>query len=151
MRTAASKANSRVEADRERSRVAETFRRKSVGVTLIVLFIAILVTVTMSALAQQDGGDSSPEAGGRPASESGADTDKEVARSDTGVIVLSAAIVMAAALLATGYAVATVGSAALGAASEKPELIVRALVFVALAEGIAVWGLIVAVMLIGKL
>ena len=68
-----------------------------------------------------------------------------------GMIVLSAAIVMAAALIAAGYAVAKVGSAALGAASERPELMVRALVFVALAEGIAVWGLIVAVMLIGKM
>lgn len=66
-------------------------------------------------------------------------------------IVLSAGIVMAAALLAAGYAVGKVGSAALGAASERPELMVRALVFVALAEGIAVWGLIVAVMLIGKM
>jgi len=53
--------------------------------------------------------------------------------------------------LAAGYAVATVGSAAMGAASERPEIMVRALVFVALAEGIAVWGLIVAVMLIGKI
>ncbi len=136
MRKPASGADSRVEGDREKDRAAETFRRKSVAVTLIVLFVAILITVTISALAQET------------SSEGGAVT---AANSDTGVIVLSAAIVMAAALLATGYAVAAVGSAALGAASEKPELIVRALVFVALAEGIAVWGLIVAVMLIGKL
>ena len=135
MRKPASAADSRVEPDPEKKQVAETFRRKSVAATLIVLFVAILVTVTMSAVAQgaDDGGQTSAVA------------------SDTGIIVLSAAIVMAAALLATGYAVAVVGSAALGAASEKPELIVRALVFVALAEGIAVWGLIVAVMLIGKL
>ena len=49
--------------------------------------------------------------------------------------------------LAAGYAVGKVGAAALGAASEKPELLTRSLIFVALAEGIAIYGLLVAVLL----
>jgi V/A-type H+-transporting ATPase subunit K len=53
--------------------------------------------------------------------------------------------------LAAGYAVARVGAAALGAASERPELLVRSLLFVALAEGIAIYGLLVAVLLYLKL
>jgi len=119
------------------------FRRWS-GVILTVIPLVALMAVLSVAAYAADGG-------GTDAEVPGADPGVQAPASDRGTIVLGAAIVMAAALLATGYAVATVGSAALGAASEKPELIVRALVFVALAEGIAVWGLIVAVMLIGKM
>ncbi len=49
------------------------------------------------------------------------------------------------------YAVAQVGSAALGAASEKPEILVRSLTFVALGEGIAVFGLLMSILLWIKL
>lgn len=42
------------------------------------------------------------------------------------------------------------GSAALAAMSERPELFGRAMVIVGLAEGIAIYGLIVAVMLMGR-
>ena len=53
--------------------------------------------------------------------------------------------------LGAGYAVGKVGAAALGAASEKPELLTRGLLFVALAEGIAIYGLLIAVLLWIKL
>ena len=49
--------------------------------------------------------------------------------------------------LGAGYAVGRVGAAALGAASEKPELLIRGLLFVALAEGIAIYGLLIAILL----
>ena len=52
--------------------------------------------------------------------------------------------------LGAALAVAYTGSAALAAVSERPELFGRALVVVGLAEGIAIYGLIVAVILIGK-
>ena len=44
----------------------------------------------------------------------------------------------------------TNGSAALAAISEKPEMFGRAMVVVGLSEGIAIYGLIIAVILIGK-
>jgi F0F1-type ATP synthase membrane subunit c/vacuolar-type H+-ATPase subunit K len=50
--------------------------------------------------------------------------------------------------LAAGYAIAKVGAAALGAASERPELLTRSLIFVALGEGIAVFGLLVAILVL---
>jgi V/A-type H+-transporting ATPase subunit K len=40
-----------------------------------------------------------------------------------------------------------VGAAALGAASENPEILGRSLLFVALAEGIAIYGLLMGVLL----
>ena len=71
--------------------------------------------------------------------------------SDRAVFALAAAAVIAVSCWSAAYAVARVGSAALGAASENPELLGRSLVFVGLAEGIAVLGLIVAIMLLGKI
>jgi V/A-type H+-transporting ATPase subunit K len=54
------------------------------------------------------------------------------------------------AALGAGYAVAQVGTAALGALAEKPELFGRVLVLVGLAEGIAIYGLIVAVLIFNR-
>jgi len=65
-------------------------------------------------------------------------------------IYISAAMCIGFSSFAAGWAVSTVGSAAMGAVSEKPELAGRLLIFVGLAEGIAIYGLIVAIMLIGK-
>lgn len=64
---------------------------------------------------------------------------------------LSAAIVTGLSSLAAGIAVAYVGSASVGAMSEKPELAGRALIYVGLAEGIAIYGLIIAIMILGKI
>jgi V/A-type H+/Na+-transporting ATPase subunit K len=64
-----------------------------------------------------------------------------------------AAAALAAGLAALGaaYAVAVVGAAAMGAVAEKPETAGRALIFVGLAEGIAIYGLIIAIMILGRL
>jgi V/A-type H+-transporting ATPase subunit K len=63
---------------------------------------------------------------------------------------IAAAIATAGSAFASGIAVAYVGAAAVGAMSEKPELAGRALIFVGLAEGIAIYGLIIAIMILGK-
>ncbi|HOV03720.1 MAG TPA: ATP synthase subunit C [Hyphomicrobiales bacterium] len=63
---------------------------------------------------------------------------------------LGAAISSGLATLAAGYAVAMVGSAAVGALAEKPELLGRVLVMVGLAEGIAIYGLIVAILILNR-
>ncbi|HQJ94080.1 MAG TPA: ATP synthase subunit C, partial [Syntrophorhabdaceae bacterium] len=54
-------------------------------------------------------------------------------------------------ILGAGYAVGRIGSAALGAAAEKPELLTRSILFVALAEGLAVLGFAIAMMLMQKI
>jgi len=55
------------------------------------------------------------------------------------------------AALGAGYAVAQVGTAALGALAEKPDLFGRVLILVGLAEGIAIYGLIVAVLIFNRI
>ena len=64
---------------------------------------------------------------------------------------LSAAATMGICVLGSGYAVGRIGSAAMGAAAEKPELLMRSLLFVALAEGLAVLGFVIAMMLLQKI
>ncbi|HEU5469318.1 MAG TPA: ATP synthase subunit C [Actinophytocola sp.] len=63
---------------------------------------------------------------------------------------LGAAISVAGSSIGAGIAVAYTGAAALAAMSERPELFGRSMVVVGLAEGIAIYGLIVAVILIGQ-
>ncbi len=70
---------------------------------------------------------------------------------DRAIGYFAAAFSVGISCIGAGIAVSHVGSAAMGALSEKPELTGRALIFVGLAEGIAIYGLIVAIMILGKL
>jgi V/A-type H+-transporting ATPase subunit K len=67
-----------------------------------------------------------------------------------GTALLAAAIAVAGSSIGAAIAVAYTGAAALAAMSERPELFGRAMVIVGLAEGIAIYGLIVAIIIIGK-
>jgi len=72
------------------------------------------------------------------------------ASSASGEAFIGAAIAVAGSSLGAAIAVAYTGSAALAAISERPELFGRAMVIVGLAEGIAIYGLIIAIILIGR-
>jgi V/A-type H+-transporting ATPase subunit K len=67
-----------------------------------------------------------------------------------GQALIGAAVAVAGASIGAGIAVAYTGSAALAVMSERPEIFGRAIVIVGLAEGIAIYGLVIAIMLIGK-
>lgn len=69
----------------------------------------------------------------------------------TGLGLIAAALSTGLAAIAAGIAVAAVGSAAMGAIAEKPEIMGRSLIFVGLAEGIAIYGLIMSIMILGKI
>lgn len=64
---------------------------------------------------------------------------------------VAAAVSTAASSVAAAFAVARVGSAAVGAVTEKPELFGRMLVLVGLAEGIAIYGLIISILILNRL
>jgi len=70
--------------------------------------------------------------------------------SSSGDAFIGAGIAVAGSTIGAGFAVSYTGAAALAAIAEKPEMLGRSLVIVGLAEGIAIYGLIVAVILIGK-
>ena len=65
-----------------------------------------------------------------------------------GMKYLSAALAMGISGIAAAIAVAATGSAALGALSENENIFGKAVIFVAMGEGIALFGLIVAILLI---
>ena len=71
--------------------------------------------------------------------------------SSSGMGFLAAAISTGLATIGAGYAVGAVGSSALGAVSEDPNILGKTLIFVGLAEGIAIYGLIVSIMILGRL
>jgi V/A-type H+-transporting ATPase subunit K len=62
---------------------------------------------------------------------------------------IGAAVAVGLGSLGAAYAVGSVGSAAVGAVAERPEIFGRALLFVGLAEGVAIYGLIIAFIMLG--
>lgn len=71
--------------------------------------------------------------------------------SATGLGYIAAALSTGLATVGAGYAVGAVGSSALGAVSEDPKILGKTLIFVGLAEGIAIYGLIISILIIGNL
>lgn len=63
---------------------------------------------------------------------------------------VAAALSTGLSSLGAGIAVASVGSAAIGAMAEKPELLGRSLIMVGLAEGIAIYGLIISILILNR-
>ena len=62
---------------------------------------------------------------------------------------LAAGIAVGLGSLGAAYAVGNTGAAAIGVIAERPEAFGRVLIFVGLAEGIAIYGLIIAFMVLG--
>lgn len=71
--------------------------------------------------------------------------------SASGLAYIAAGLSTGLAAIGAGYAVGAVGSSALGAVSEDPKILGKTLIFVGLAEGIAIYGLIISIMIIGRL
>jgi len=61
---------------------------------------------------------------------------------------MAAAIAVGVSALASGYAVAKIGVAAMGAMAQKPELARKSLPYLAIAEGICLWGFLVALLIL---
>ncbi|MGI6783157.1 MAG: ATP synthase subunit C [Aminivibrio sp.] len=64
---------------------------------------------------------------------------------------LGASLATGLACLGAGIAVAIVGAAALGVVGEKPSMLGTTLIYLGLAEGIAIYGVIVSLLILGKL
>lgn len=62
---------------------------------------------------------------------------------------MAAAIATGLAAIGAGIAVGIAGAAAIGAIAEKPELLGRTLIFIGLAEGIVIYGLIISFIILG--
>lgn len=70
--------------------------------------------------------------------------------SSSGMGLIAAALAIGLSAIGSGIAVAVVASSAVGAISENPSLLGKTVIFAGLAEGIAIYGLIIAIMIISK-
>lgn len=75
----------------------------------------------------------------------------ETAGLATGLGYIAAALATGLSCVGGGIAVASAASAALGAISEDGSIFGRSLIFVGLAEGVALYGLIISFMILGQL
>lgn len=64
---------------------------------------------------------------------------------------LAAALATGLSCLGAGIAIASTAPAAIGAFSEDPKAFGKALIFVVLGEGVALYGLLISILLINKL
>jgi V/A-type H+-transporting ATPase subunit K len=113
--------------------------RKKIMLSLVVLFALLVifgVVSTTKAVAQE----------ASPPPQEMSPEKAEVAK--YGLIAAAAAFGFGA--IAAGLAIGNVGSAAMGAVAEKPEIAGQALIFIALGEGLVIFGFITALMILGK-
>lgn len=115
--------------------------------TLAVQFMAFLAVciLTFAGAAVQ------ASAQALPAANTAATTTTTDTSSQAGLITMAAAIAVAGACVGSGIAVGSGAAAAIGATSENPKAFGKSLIFVALGEGIPVYGLLIAFMILGKL
>ncbi len=95
--------------------------------TLLLVFSACMITGSYEAFAEGE-------------AVAGASAD--------GMKFLGAALSTGLACVGAGIAVSSSASAALGAISEDPKIMGKSLIFVALAEGIALYGLIISLLIL---
>jgi V/A-type H+-transporting ATPase subunit K len=120
-----------------------TISSAAVFATVIAVLLITLVTTAVKVQGQQS-------AGGEQHGQAVAAYTPETAKVTVWGFA-AAAFATAIGSIGAGVAVAYVGSAALGAIGEKPELAARALIYVGLAEGIAIYGLIISIMILTKI
>jgi len=111
---------------------------KRILITNIACFFTILLIATILIFSGQVSAAEEPNVVGAP-------------DGNGGMLYLSAALVTGLATIGAGIAVAAAASAALGAISENERIMGKAMIFVALAEGIALYGLLVSITILGRL
>jgi V/A-type H+-transporting ATPase subunit K len=75
---------------------------------------------------------------------------KEVSEA-VGLALIGIGLPTGLAAIGAGIALGPVGSAALAVIAEKPEMFGRTLIYLGLAEGIAIYGLVMSILLLGKI
>lgn len=75
----------------------------------------------------------------------------EQSSNNKGVGLIAAALATGLACIGSGIAVAMVASSAVGAISENPSLLGKTIIFAGLAEGIAIYGLIISIMILNQI
>ncbi|WP_277138744.1 ATP synthase subunit C [Anaerotruncus massiliensis (ex Togo et al. 2019)] len=110
------------------------------GVFLIATLLMIMMAVGVSAATPDP--DTAPDT---------AAVETVPAQNNQGMGYLAAALATGLSCLGAGIAIASTAPAAIGAFSEDPKAFGKALIFVVLGEGVALYGLLISILLINKL
>ena len=110
------------------------------GVFLIAILLMIMMAVGVSAETPHP--DTAPDT---------AAVETVPAQNNQGMGYLAAALATGLSCLGAGIAIASTAPAAIGAFSEDPKAFGKALIFVVLGEGVALYGLLISILLINKL
>ena len=110
----------------------------SVASFAILLFISILSIVPTSGFAASTNNTTS------------AATSTTVS-SGAGFALIGVALATGLASMGAGIGVGMVGASAIGAISEKPEMLGKTLIYAGLAEGVAIYGIVISIMILGKI
>ena len=119
------------------------FRQLVWGQVVIFSLVYVAVLSWMLIAAHAQGAGAQPQAGEAAAAAGLSIGD--------GIAFLGVAVATGLAVMGAGHAVGIVGAAALGVIAEKPEMLGRTLVFIGLAEGLAIYGLIISILLLQQL
>jgi V/A-type H+-transporting ATPase subunit K len=109
--------------------------------TNVLMFVGVVLLATLSIFS----------GAGFSAAEDVQAVEPVAVNGSAGLGYIAAAISTGLATIGAGYAVGSVGSSALGAVSENPKILGKTLIFVGLAEGIAIYGLIISILILGRL
>lgn len=109
-------------------------------IAVILVIAGLIVVISPFGLMAQ-------EEAGQPAK---AQPANNLSGSAVGMAFLAAGLALGISVIGAAIALSKIGSAAVASIAEKPEITGRVIVFAGLAEGLAIWGLIVAVLILGK-
>ena len=132
----------------------ETNLKSRITQSIVVLFTVMAIIATVfctSALSGTSPDEEATTLGKTSHGEEGAEP--EMSSTKAGVMkfaLISAAIAFGLGAIGAGIAISHVGAAAMGAIAEKPEIASQALIFIALAEGLVVFGFITAILILNK-
>jgi V/A-type H+-transporting ATPase subunit K len=76
---------------------------------------------------------------------------KSSSQNQSGSGFIAAALAVGIGSLGAGIAVGMAGAAAIGAISENPKMFGSAIVFVAMGEGIAIYGIVIAILILARI
>ncbi len=118
---------------------------KAVATQLIAFLAVCIVTFAAPMIAS-----AAPEGNTPDAPVATSDTAASPVDNSKGMGLLAAALVTGLAGIGGGIAVAAAAPAAIGATSEDPKAFGKSLIFVALGEGIALYGLLISILILNK-
>ena len=132
----------------------ESQRKLKLHITQSIIAVFTLMAIVGTLFCASAFGQTDHEEGVEAVEEGGEAKEPEMNEMKAGVMkfgLIAAAVAFGLGAIGAGLAISHVGAAAMGAVAEKPQIAGQALIFVALAEGLVVFGFITALMILGKI